>query len=156
MAKTIHGMCFSRLYHIWNGMKQRCENPNTISYKYYGGKGVNVCKEWRDSFESFKDWAISHGYSDDLTIDRIDANGDYCPENCRWATNKEQQNHTSYNRLYTYCGETHNVMQWAEKVGMSANMLYKRLQRGWDIERALTTKSLKKGEIKHGCKLQFQ
>ena len=125
-------------------MKQRCSNPNAISYKYYGEKGITVCEEWRDSFQAFYEWAISNGYAENLTIDRIKNNENYCPKNCRWATNKEQQNHTGYNRLYTYEGETLNVMQWAEKTGVSANMLYKRLLRGWDIERALNTKKLRK------------
>ena len=144
MAKTIHGMCNTRLYQIWNGMKQRCQNPNTISYKCYGGKGISVCEGWNNSFKAFYDWAIANGYSEDLTIDRIDNDGNYEPANCRWATNKEQQNHTSYTRLYTYNGETLSIMQWAEKTGIHPNMLYKRLSRGWSIEKALKTKSLMK------------
>lgn len=142
MAKTIHGMSRSRIYHIWNSMKQRCSNPKTISYKYYGAKGVEVCQEWQDSFQAFYDWAMANGYAENLTIDRKDTNGNYCPENCRWATNKEQQNNTSYNKLHTYNGETLNVMQWAEKTNISANLLYKRLARGWDIEKALNNKIL--------------
>jgi hypothetical protein len=144
MPKTIHGMSHSRLYQIWNAMKQRCSNPNAISYPRYGGRGITVCQEWQDSFAAFRDWAVSHGYSDNLTIDRIDNDGKYEPLNCRWVTKKEQQNHTSYNRLYTYKGEKLNVMQWAEKTGMSPNTLYKRLMRGWGIEKALTTKKLRK------------
>jgi hypothetical protein len=144
MAKTIHGMCNTRLYEIWNGMKQRCQNPNTISYKGYGGKGISVCEEWNNSFKAFYDWAISNGYRNDLTIDRIENDGNYEPANCRWATNKEQQNHTSYTRLHTYNGETLSIMQWAEKTGIHPNMLYKRLSRGWSIEKALKTKSLMK------------
>lgn len=144
MAKTIHGMSHSRLYRIWNSMKQRCLNPNTISYPRYGYRGISVCQEWENSFKSFYDWAMTHGYSDELSIDRIDNNGNYEPLNCRWATNKEQQNHTSYNRLYTYNGETLSVMQWAEKSGIHPNMIYKRLNRGWNIEKTLTTKSLRK------------
>ena len=154
MAKTIHGMSRSRIYHIWNSMKQRCSNPKTISYKYYGAKGVEVCQEWQDSFQAFYDWAMANGYAENLTIDRKDTNGNYCPENCRWATNKEQQNNTSYNKLHTYNGETLNVMQWAEKTNISANLLYKRLARGWDIEKALTTKSYKK-EVINNAKLFF-
>ena len=142
MAKTIHGMSHSRLYQIWNGMKMRCENPNAISYKRYGAKGVSVCSEW-GSFVGFRDWALVNGYAENLTIERIDNNGNYEPSNCRWATPKEQQNNTSYNRRYTHNGETLTVMQWAEKMGVSPNMLYKRLLRGWDFEKALTTKTLR-------------
>ena len=143
VPKTKHGKSRSRLYHIWTSMKQRCANQNAINFEYYGGKGISVCDEWKNDFKSFYEWAMANGYSDDLTIERINNNQNYCPENCRWATNKEQQNHTSYNSLYTYNGETHSVMQWAEKVGISANMLYKRLHRGWDIARALTTPKLR-------------
>lgn len=144
MPTTIHGKSHSRLYRIWNAMKQRCANPNTISYKYYGEKGIVVCDAWCNSFQAFYDWAMANGYADSLSIDRIDNDGNYCPENCRWATIAEQQNHTSYNQQYTYQGETLNVMQWAKKTNISANMLYKRLLRGWDIERALNTKKLRK------------
>jgi hypothetical protein len=128
-------------------MKQRCSNPKAISYKYYGQKGVKVCDEWANDFQAFHDWAMSHGYSDNLTIDRRDSDGDYCPENCSWATNKQQQNHTSYNRVYTYNGETKNVIQWSETVGLSPALLYQRLHRGWDIARALTTKKSRKNEV---------
>ena len=150
MPITKHGLCHTRIYHIWNAMKQRCSNPKTISYKYYGAKGVEVCQEWQDSFQAFYDWAMANGYAENLTIDRKDTNGDYCPQNCRWATNKEQQNNTSYNKLHTYNGETLTVMQWAEKTNMSANLLYKRLGRGWDIRKALTTKIYKKEVINNG------
>lgn len=144
MPTTKHGLCHTRLYHIWNSMKQRCSNPKNISFRYYGGKGISVCKEWQEDFSAFRHWALSNGYADNLSIDRRDSNGNYCPENCTWATSKEQQNNTSYNRLYSYNGETHNVMQWSEITGISPNMLYKRLLRGWSIEKALTTKTLRK------------
>lgn len=138
MAKTIHDMSHSRLYHIWNGMKQRCSNPKSVSYQYYGAKGISVCDAW-ENFVEFYEWAIASGYADNLTIDRLNSNGNYEPSNCRWTTNKEQQNNTSYCRLITYGGKTLNITQWAELLNIPRNVLYNRLRRGWDIERLLTT-----------------
>lgn len=138
MARTIHGECRTRLYHIWNSMKQRCTNPNAVSYKYYGAKGVSVCHEW-ESFSGFRDWALSNGYKENLTIDRIKNTGNYEPSNCRWSTNKAQQNNTSYNKLLTYCGETYNITQWAEIKGIPRTTLYNRVRRNWSVERTLTT-----------------
>jgi hypothetical protein len=149
MAKTIHGMSHSRLHHIWNGMKQRCSNPKAVGYKYYGAKGVSVCEEWQD-FNGFCAWAVANGYADNLTIERKDSDGNYEPANCRWATNKEQQNNTSYNRLITHNGETHNVTQWAEKLDIPRNVLYNRLRRGWSIEQILTTKK-REWRKNYGC-----
>lgn len=88
---TKHGARHTRLYRIWRAMRQRCSNPNTDYYHIYGGRGISVCDEWQE-FKPFQKWALSHGYADDLSIDRQNVDGNYCPENCRWATSKEQAN----------------------------------------------------------------
>lgn len=89
-AHTTHGKRQTRLYEIWRSMKQRCTNPNKINYARYGGRGIKVCSEWMESFEAFYEWATTHGYKDDLSLDRINNDGNYEPGNCRWATPKEQ------------------------------------------------------------------
>ena len=144
---TKHGMSDTRLYSIWHAMNQRCSNKNNERYDSYGGRGITVTPEWRN-FESFRDWALANDYQDDLTIDRIDNDGNYCPENCRWITNKAQQNNRRNNRIIEFNGEKKNIQEWAEKCAINPRTIRKRLQKGWTIERALTepTKIQKKGE----------
>lgn len=96
---SLHGLGNTRIYRVWAGMIQRCENPKNISYKFYGAKGIKVCKEWRNSFPEFYAWSMTHGYTDELTIDRLNSDKDYCPENCRWATYLQQAETKKVNML---------------------------------------------------------
>lgn len=130
---TKHGGFGTRLYEIWRQMHRRCYGKNTKAYKDYGGRGITVCKEWRE-FESFEKWALFGGYQNDLTIDRIDVNGNYCPENCRWATVKEQSNNRRSCHFVKFNGETHTISEWADIYKVDQRKLYDRLSRyGWDI-----------------------
>jgi len=138
--RTTHGQKHTRLYGIWLGMKDRCSNPSTQCYKDYGGRGIYVCEEWEQSFVEFYTWSYEHGYSDGLTIDRIDNDGPYAPDNCRWADTFQQANNRRTNRLITYNGETKTIAEWSRETGIKYNKLYERINKcGWDIERALTT-----------------
>lgn len=121
-----HSHSRDRLYRIWNGMLQRCNNPNDDGYKDYGAKGILVCKEWL-SYIPFERWALSAGYQPNLTIDRIDTSGNYTPTNCRWATAKTQANNRSNNRYVTINGETKTLKQWCEIYKMPYSTVYKRI-----------------------------
>lgn len=135
--RTIHGMAKTRIYNIWQSMKERCSNPLNHCYKNYGGRGIKVCSEWQ-KFEPFYEWATNNNYSDKLTIDRIDVNGDYEPSNCRWITIKEQQSNTRRNHYITFNGETKTLKQWAEQLGICHTTLLERLERWHSIKDALT------------------
>ena len=112
-----------RIGSIFNGIKDRCYNKNNKSYKWYGEKGVKVCKEWIDNPKLFENWALSNGYKDDLTIDRIDENKDYCPENCRWVTNINNAKYKSTTSLIEVDGETHTGKDWAKILGFGPNLI---------------------------------
>ena len=141
--KPKHGAWGTRLYTIYIQMKQRCYNPNRREYKNYGGRGIAVCDEWKDNFSNFADWAILNGYSDDLTIDRIDVNRNYEPSNCRWATIKQQQRNTTRNRYITAFGETKTMAEWAEQNGLSQDLIKDRLNKlHWSAEDAVSTPRL--------------
>lgn len=130
--------CRPRLYIAWNNMRQRCYNTGRRDFPLYGGRGITVCPEWLGSFQAFMDWALDNGYQDDLTLDRIETDGPYCPENCRWATKKAQANNRRTNRMLTFDGRTQSMKQWAEELRMDSSTIWRRLHSGWSVERALT------------------
>lgn len=135
-----HGKYGSRLYNIWRNMKARCYRVSSEDFVNYGARGITICDEWRNDFQAFYDWAMANGYRDDLTIDRVDANGNYNPDNCRWSTPKEQSNNTRLNHRIEFNGETHTISEWADICGVKYNTLYARLiRKHWGIEEALTT-----------------
>ena len=127
----------TRLYRIWHNMKSRCTNVNKPDYKYYGAKGIKICEEWED-YLTFKQWAINNGYADNLTIDRIDSNGNYCPENCRWITIQKQQTNKQSNRILVFNNEAHTISEWAQILNISRGLIKDRIRAGWSVERALT------------------
>ena len=143
-----HGHYGTRLYNVWHGMKYRCNNEKCGAYKYYGGRGIKVCDEWKD-FPSFYDWAMGNGYKEGLSIDRIDVNGDYCPDNCRWATPKEQANNKQDTIRYEYGGEMLTVAQIAKKYDIPDASIRYRLHKGISIDDAIADVSRLKeaGEI---------
>jgi len=136
-AKTKHGDAKKRLYTIWGLMKRRCDNINCKDYKDYGGRGIKICNEWRE-YLSFKQWALDNGYTNDLSIERKNVNGNYEPDNCCWATQKEQQNNKRNNKSITYNGKTQNMCQWAEELGFNYSTVYARMSRGISFEDSIS------------------
>lgn len=127
----------SRLYDIWNLMKQRCFNERRPDFKWYGGRGISVCDEWRLSYQHFEAWALQNGYDDTLTVDRVDTNGPYSPENCRWIPFSQQRENTSQCHLVTINGKTQSVKNWCRQFGISHSMVYERIHRGAPVLEAL-------------------
>ena len=123
-----HGMSKTRLWNIWINMRGRCERKSDASYPYYGGRGISICDEWHD-FEAFKNWAISHGYTDELTIDRKNPNGDYCPENCCWASRKEQSRNRRTTKKVVHSGEERTIGEIAEIEGITYQRSYDKYAR---------------------------
>lgn len=132
-----HGKTGTRLHNNWLSMKDRCNNPKNNRFESYGGKGISVCKEWADSFESFEKWALSAGFEESKSIDRIDNDKGYSPENCRWADIYTQANNKSINRYIEHNCIRMSVSQWARERGINQTTLSRRILSGWPIERAL-------------------
>ena len=137
------GKSYTRLYAIWKGIKSRCLVKNSSSYKNYGARGIVVCKEWLHDFHEFYEWAMKNGYNDNLSIDRIDVNGNYEPSNCRWVSIKVQNNNTRRNHYLEFNGNKKTIAEWSEILGIKQNTLLYRLRRGWSLERALSKEVVK-------------
>lgn len=136
--QLIYNKKTKRLLNIHRNMIKRCNDKNKNWYK----NGVKVCEEWLNDFISFYNWAINNGYQDNLTIDRINNNGNYEPSNCRWTTYKKQARNTSKNHLITYKNKTYCIEEWSEITGLTSRTILLRLRRKWSIEKALTTKPM--------------
>lgn len=133
-----HGMRHKRIYNIWRSMRQRCNNPNCRNYKNYGARGVTVYAEWEDPKKFFL-WANVAGYDDGLTIDRIDCEKGYNPDNCRWISQKAQQNNRRNNRRVEVLGHSFTLGEWSELTGVKLATIWSRLAHGWTAERAVLT-----------------
>ncbi len=127
-----------RLYETWKNMRRRCFDPSNKRWDRYGGRGITVCEDWLE-YTVFREWAMNNGYTDELTIDRIDSNGNYCPENCQWVSMKVQANNVSRNRIIEHNGIKLTMAEFAEKIGLSYSALQHRLDRGWKINDIVNT-----------------
>lgn len=154
-CNTSHGKSRTRLYHIHNSMKDRCNNPNDQHYKNYGGRGIKVCDYWngKDGFLNFYVWSMQNGYKENLTIDRIDVNGNYEPSNCRWATTEQQANNKRTNKRYEVNGESLLIKEVAEKYNISVHTLRARIKRGLTMQEAVNHKKRRKinGKVHMPC-----
>jgi hypothetical protein len=138
VTRRIHGRSRTPLYYVWKSMKNRCDNPTVRVFPNYGGRGIQVCDRWRDSFVNFLA-DMGERPSPQHWIERIDNNGHYAPDNCRWATPTEQGRNRRDNRTLSHDGETRTLTDWARHVGLRRETIANRLRWGWDVADALTT-----------------
>lgn len=149
MKQLTHGLSGTRLYGIWSGMKNRCMNKGHPSYKHYGGRGIAVCDEWHD-FLKFREWAEANGYEDKLTLDRVDNDGGYHPENCRWVNQEDQANNKRNTVRYDYRGGRYTIAELSEMSGVRKHILRNRIHNGMSVEDAASKPDRK---AKEGVKL---
>ena len=135
---------YEKLYRVWGRMKERCYNPNSDHYYLYGGRGIKVCNAWAHDYLAFRTWALENGYKDGLTIDRIDGNGNYEPNNCRWATHEEQQNNLRTNVNIEYMGKIHSIAAWARITGIKENTIRSRYKKGLPLSQVFFDGNLRK------------
>lgn len=141
-SRTTHGLINDnyKLYKVWIGIKQRCFNPKNKSFIDYGGRGIKICEEWKLSFESFHNWSISNGYSEGLSIDRVDNDGNYELSNCRWTTKKFQSRNRRNCVKIKYENKSLTASEWSDITGIPSKVLTQRIRRGWTPEKTITTK----------------
>lgn len=132
-----HGGSKTRLYRIWGGIIRRTEDSNRKEYADYGARGIRMCAEWRNDFADFQKWALENGYTDLLSIDRIDPDGNYCPDNCRWVGKFQQENNKRANLILTINGESKTAAEWSNISGIPAYQIRKRKRNGWTDEKAV-------------------
>lgn len=136
-GRITHGKSYTRLYHTFKSMKDRCYRTNYKYYQHYGGRGITICDEWLNDFMTFYNWAINNGYRNNLTINRIDNNGNYEPDNCEWVDMKTQSNNKS-NCVYLTCNnKTQTVTQWADELRCNRSTIYMRHRKGWNDKECL-------------------
>lgn len=140
MSGYKHGLCNTRIMRIFQGIKNRCYNKNEKAYKNYGGRNITICKEWLENSLLFYEWAKNNGYKKGLTIDRIDNNKGYSPDNCRWTTYKQQARNTRRNLILEYRGKKKCLAEWCDFLGLDSRRTQERLKRGWSVERAFSNK----------------
>lgn len=140
LPHNTHHLSKTAICKTWYKMRQRCYNKNDKAYKDYGGRGITICDEWNDSPESFYKWSIENGYSDGLSIDRIDNNKGYEPSNCVWSTPKQQANNRRTCIIFFHNGKKQNLMQWCEELNLPYKVIHSRIYKsGWSFEKAITT-----------------
>lgn len=130
-----HGFRYKKIYKHWCKMKSRCYNKNSDNFKYYGGRGITVCEEWKNSFTKFKEWAMQNGYKDNLTLDRIDVNGNYEPSNCRWVNFTYQIRNRRNTIKIIYNNEVKPLSEWCEKYNINYKLAYSRYKKNWSFEK---------------------
>lgn len=132
-----HGGRGTRLYRVWKNMRTRCYCEKFIEFDCYGGRGIKMCPQWEHDFSSFKEWALKNGYDDSLTIERIDVNGDYSPENCKWATYKEQANNKRNNSFIQYKNKLYTLTQFCEEFNLNYRNCYTRYKKGFTAQQLI-------------------
>lgn len=144
---------YKSLWYRWHGIKKRCLNVNNERYHQYGGRGIKICEEWLASFDNFAEWALNNGYSEELTIERIDVNGDYCPENCKWVTLQEQSRNKRDTKWVDYKGEHIQLIKLCEREKVCYDTVHDRIyKRGWSVEKAINEPSHRENSLMSKCR----